>query len=206
MTGKLITLPLRLYIRAAGMVLHGAQQAAGTAVSLAEQVVQSVIPDGGHPHEGPPAVTQAPRRGAEPPRGAAAADPRRQPAAQPVRVEPPPPDTESRPQPRVRSSAAEAGTPAETAEPAHVSEEAELVEEFAEPGAEEGAGVEVRIDEPWPGYAQMNAQEVIARVNGASAAELAAVQLYENSNRRRQTVISAVQRQLRTINGGGSPE
>jgi hypothetical protein len=52
----------------------------------------------------------------------------------------------------------------------------------------------------------MSAREVIARLAGATAAELAAVSLYESGNRSRQTVLAAVQRQLRTVNGGGSHE
>jgi hypothetical protein len=82
-----------------------------------------------------------------------------------------------------------------------VSEEPELVEEFAEPGAEEGAGAAITIIEPWAGYARMNAREVIARASGADAAELAAVRLYEARHRSRQTVLAAVDRQLKLGNG-----
>jgi hypothetical protein len=98
-------------------------------------------------------------------------------------------------------------------EPAHVSAEPELVEELAEPGAEDGAGAEVHIREPWEGYPHMTAREVTARLSGASAAELAAVELYERSNRGRQTILAAVARQLRGLqnapqvsgaNGSGS--
>jgi hypothetical protein len=85
-----------------------------------------------------------------------------------------------------------------------VSEDSQLVEEFAEPGAEEGAGAEVHVAEPWDGYAQMNAKQVIERLTGASPAELAAVQLYESGNRGRETVIAAVERALRSANGGGA--
>ena len=85
-------------------------------------------------------------------------------------------------------------------EPRHVSEEPELVEEVAEPGAQDGAGAEVRVEEPWEGYRRMSAKEVIARLGNASAAELTAVGLYENGNQGRQTVLSAVERGLRTAN------
>jgi hypothetical protein len=73
------------------------------------------------------------------------------------------------------------------------------VREVAEPGAEEGAGAQVRFAEPWDGYRAMRADDVIDRITGASAAELAAVELYELSGRRRQSVITAVQRELRRI-------
>lgn len=79
-----------------------------------------------------------------------------------------------------------------------MSEEPELVEEFAEPGAEDGAGPELHIREPWEGYRHMTVRDITARLSGASAAELAAVQLYESSNRGRQTILAAVARQLRS--------
>jgi hypothetical protein len=85
-----------------------------------------------------------------------------------------------------------------------VSEEPTLVEELAEPGAEDGAGAEIRVDEPWEGYARMNAKQVLARLNSATPAALAAVQLYEGRHRRRQTILNAVQRELRSANGSGS--
>jgi hypothetical protein len=90
------------------------------------------------------------------------------------------------------------------AEPAHVSEEPTLVEEFAEPGAEDGAGAQVNISEPWDGYAHMNAKDVLARVPDANAVELAAVQLYEAAHRNRETVITAVERELRAKSGRGA--
>jgi hypothetical protein len=78
-----------------------------------------------------------------------------------------------------------------------------IVEEFAERGAEEGAGAQVRIEEPWDGYSELSAEEVIARLEDASAEELAAINLYENANRSRQTVMSAVEQQLELISRGG---
>lgn len=94
--------------------------------------------------------------------------------------------------------------PAPVAEPVHVSEEPELVQELAEPGVEDGAGAEVRVDPPWDDYERMNAKEVISRLAGANPAQLAAVQLYEGSHRRRQTVLNAVERELRGANGSGA--
>jgi hypothetical protein len=94
--------------------------------------------------------------------------------------------------------------PETPAEPVHVSEEAALVDEIAEPGAEDGAGAEIHIAEPWEGYGQMTAKQVIERLNKATPAELAAVQLYEGSHRRRQTIVNAVQRTLRAGNGSSA--
>lgn len=82
-------------------------------------------------------------------------------------------------------------------EPAHVSEEPELVREDADPGAEEGAGAQLRVAEPWTGYHLMHARDVIDRLASASPEELAAVELYERSHRRRKTVVAAAERALK---------
>ena len=89
-------------------------------------------------------------------------------------------------------------------EPVHVSEEPELVREVADPGAEDGAGARVTVAQPWAGYAHMNARDVIDRARQASPAELAAVRLYESRHRSRQTVLAAVDRQLK-LSAGGRP-
>ena len=86
-------------------------------------------------------------------------------------------------------------------EPQHVSEEAVVVEELAEPGAEEGAGANVEIAEPWEGYDAMTAKDIIGRLRSCSDAELAVVELYENAKRHRETVLAAVEKELRAKNG-----
>jgi hypothetical protein len=68
--------------------------------------------------------------------------------------------------------------------------------ERREPGAEDGAGAEVHVAEPWDGYREMAADDVIDRITGASSATLAAVELFELSHRNRKTVITAVRREL----------
>jgi hypothetical protein len=78
-----------------------------------------------------------------------------------------------------------------------VSEEPRFVESFAEPGAEEGVGAAVHVREPWKGYGQMTAKDVVARLTGASREELAAVELYERAHRSRRTVLAAADRGLR---------
>ena len=52
-----------------------------------------------------------------------------------------------------------------------------LTAEFAEEGAEDGAGAEVHVDEPWEGYSQMRVNEIKERLAGATLAEAAAVEL-----------------------------
>jgi uncharacterized protein with von Willebrand factor type A (vWA) domain len=71
----------------------------------------------------------------------------------------------------------------------------------AEPGAEEGAGAQIHVAEPWEGYAQLKAADVIDQLAGRDAAQLAAVELYELSHRKRRTVIDAAQRELRRAQG-----
>ena len=81
--------------------------------------------------------------------------------------------------------------PPEPPEPVHVSEEPVLVAEVAEDGAEDGAGPELRIDEPWDGYSAMTATEIRRRLRQADAATVAAVRLYEAANKGRSTVLQA---------------
>jgi len=75
------------------------------------------------------------------------------------------------------------------------------VREVAEPGAEDGAGATIRVAEPWNGYRRMNAKDVVERARSANQAELAAVRLYESRHRSRQTVLAAIDRQLKLANG-----
>ncbi len=187
MAFELITLPLRVGVRAANFVLRGAGEAAGRAFVVAESVVRVVRPSGSEGSNGD----------APPP-------PRTEPQPEPEAAAPPAPEAAAPPAPKSDAPAPAVATePAidydapVPEEPAHVSEEPELVAELAEPGAEDGAGAAVRVEEPWEGYRQLTAQEVIARVGDASPEELATVQLYEGLNRKRESVMSAVERQLR---------
>lgn len=109
-----------------------------------------------------------------------------------------PPPAEPAPPPPPPPAAATAPPP-----PEHVSSEPTLVDEVADPGAEDGAGAEVRIDAPWVGYDGLAAKEVIDRLSGSDAAELAAVELYELSGRQRKSVLEAVQRELRRAQASG---
>jgi hypothetical protein len=78
-----------------------------------------------------------------------------------------------------------------------VDEEPVLTAEFAEEGAEDGAGPEIHVEEPWEGYREMKASAVTARLASATPAEMAAVQLYEASHRNRRSVLRDVERRLR---------
>jgi outer membrane biosynthesis protein TonB len=58
----------------------------------------------------------------------------------------------------------------------------------------ESPGAEVHVDEPWQGYASMNAPEIIDRLAVSDAAVKAVVLLYEGSHRGRKTVLRAAGR------------
>lgn len=206
MAGRLITLPLRASLRSAQISLRSAQLmtraaggVAGRALSIGEQAIGLFSP--GHVDRAGETKVPADRTAAEttvPPARSAETTISRprvdRPATPPApRVEPIASPTE----PTVRLG--ERTVPA--AEPRHVSEEPELVEESAEPGAEDGAGADITVIEPWNGYREMSARDVIDRARQASPAELAAIGLYEARHRARQTVLAAVDRQLKLANG-----
>ena len=218
MAGDLITLPVRLGIRSAQVLTRAAVGATGRAASLAGRAIQTAIPGGSGGDTGDaspvspqqresdartPAQTPARPEPKQPPsaRAEPPADPRREPVEAPVPA--PEPRTARPPAPREEPT-----PPSQTPladEPSHVSEEPALVREEAEIGAEEGAGADVTVLEPWEGYARMSAEDVIARAMESSPAELAAIRLYEPRHRGRQTVLDAVDRQLKTINSSGRP-
>jgi hypothetical protein len=110
------------------------------------------------------------------------------------------PEPEPRPEPRapVPEPRAPAAVPVPEP-PVHIDTEPELVGEFAEPGAEEGAGPEIHVDEPWEGYRQMRAADIRDRVVVAGPEELAVIQLYEGAHRRRRMVLDAVERRSKEL-------
>ena len=81
-------------------------------------------------------------------------------------------------------------------EPEHVDAGVELVAETAEPGAEDGAGAELHVEEPWPNYDRMHAAEIVDQLGASDGAQLAVVRLYEESHRRRREVLEATDREL----------
>lgn len=83
-------------------------------------------------------------------------------------------------------------------DPAHIESESELVAERADPGAADGAGAELTVEEPWSGYSAMNAADIIDRVPTLSDAELAVSQLYEATHRQRRTVLAALDSRLKS--------
>jgi hypothetical protein len=137
-------------------------------------------------------ATSPPRPGR--PRQAAPAPPKPEPSApEPPQPAPPPAPDPVAPAPPVASP------PPAIAEPAHVSSEVELVEESADPGAADGAGAQIRIGEPWEGYRQMKAPDIVDRLASASREEIAAVELFEAVGRKRKSVLTAAERALRQL-------
>jgi hypothetical protein len=129
----------------------------------------------------------------------------REPEAPPTSAAPPPPTSAAPPPPASATPAGPAvppppappAAPPPAPEPAHVSSEPELVRESAEPGAEDGAGAQIRVDEPWPAYRHLKARDVIARLPFATREELAAVELFELTHANRKSVVVAAQRALK---------
>jgi hypothetical protein len=106
-----------------------------------------------------------------------------------------PPAAETAPPEPVASPPAPTSPPAPES-PAHVGEEPELVAEAAETGAEEGAGAEIEVDEPWPGYDEMTAQDIEERLQVEGPEAAAAVSLYEASRKGRASILEAASRTM----------
>jgi hypothetical protein len=192
MAGKLITLPLRASVQSARVLTRVAGGTTECALAVVGRTIGAVAPSPPTPRTTAPEMPAAPSERSRP---SETRVPRRNRNAPAVRAVSPlrPPEPE-----------AETETVFEEREPTHVSEEPELVREVAEPGAEDGAGATITVAEPWNGYARMSAKDVIARARTGNPAELAAVRLYESRHRSRQTVLAAVDRQLK-LAGGGAP-
>jgi hypothetical protein len=156
-----------------------AQPAAATAERF-----RSVPPEAPHPSP------ERPRR--EPPRRA---EPR-----QPRRAEPSP-EVAERPPPVPPAAAEGPAVPVVPPPPGakQIDDDPVPVAEFSEAGAEDGAGAQVSIDEPWDGYDGMTAAQIQQRLAAADRAVVAAVSLYEGSGRSRVSVIRAADRRLRLL-------
>jgi hypothetical protein len=116
------------------------------------------------------------------------------------------------PAPRPREQAGNGGAPAPVAAPppppteGHVSEEPVEVAEFADPGAEDGPGPELEIEEPWDGYARQDARTIVKLLSTVGREAAATVELYEGTHRKRRTVLDAAGRRLTALSPPGSGE
>lgn len=192
-SSSLLTLPVRVGLRGAQASLQLTAAVTDRALAVVGSLAGAVRSSDrqrfdidGEPLGGVPDPTPAPA-----PPGPAPAPPPPPPAPTP-----PPPGPEPAPGP----PPAPPGPP-DPPPPPHISTESDLVESVAEAGAEDGAGAQIHTDAPWDGYDALRAADVVDRIAGAQVAELAAVQLYERAGRRRQTVLDAVERELRRAPG-----
>jgi hypothetical protein len=108
---------------------------------------------------------------------------------EPVAAEPPPP-APARPRPRARPPRRRAAP--RRAEPTRgqVASMREAARE-AETGGADSVGAQVRVAEPWPGYADMRLDDVLTRLQSASEVELAVVRAYEREHEARQAILLA---------------
>lgn len=79
-----------------------------------------------------------------------------------------------------------------------------LVAEFGGEGAEDNAGAQVSVGEPWEGYDRMNVQAVKDRLTEADREALGAVVLYEAFGKKRSSVTQAAERRLTQLSPPGS--
>jgi hypothetical protein len=199
--GDLIMLPVRVGVRATQLWLRAAEETISLAANATTRVVGLAASRSGGDNGGTSTMPrpETERRSEDEPAAASSA-----PAASEADAEDDVIAAAAAATAEIDPIATPEPPPPAEPTPVHVSEEPTLVEELAEPGAEEGAGAEIHIQEPWEGYTRMSAKEIVARLDGSTPAELAAVQLYESSQRQRQTILTAVQRELRRANGRGS--
>src|SRR3954454_4614952 len=196
MVHELITAPLRIGADTARSTLRVVGRAITLGLSATEWLIDAAIPRSGG------AAGAAYR--AEASSSAAAASPPSADEPAPAATPRPRSMTPAPPTPPAAPEAPTVGAAPEPT-PAHVSRDARHVEAFADPGAEDGAGASVHIQEPWRGYGRMTANDIVARLTSASREELAAVALYERAHRDRRTVLAAAERELRRATAPGSP-
>ena len=79
-----------------------------------------------------------------------------------------------------------------------------LVAEVAETGAEDGAGPELQVEEPWDGYDRMTVEQIHDRLSEATREAVAAVQLYEAVTKSRDSVLEAAESRLRELTSPGA--
>jgi type IV secretory pathway VirB10-like protein len=192
MVRELITLPLRVAAFTTRLGAQVAFDALAAGVTVTGRLIELALPEPERAAATPSSswsvqVLAVPAE-AEP----AEAAPAEPAAAEPASAEP----AAAEPAPAEPAAAGPESPDTPAPEPV-AAEPAVLVESFADAGAEDGAGATVEVHEPWEGYADMNAHEVIHRLSGASPEEAAVVELYERQHGTRKTVLAAAERRLR---------
>jgi ribonuclease E len=218
---RLLTLPITIPLRIVALQLRIARAAAGVALDVTRDLAGGSPldrdRDRGVAADAPraPSTPAAPRAAGPDPvepvrqarRRAAVQKTRaqRRPPAAATATDVPPAAPEEAPRPRPRRAArkATAAKPARarrtgpTRGQAAAIREAQRESEGAAPvasaGPATGAGPEIRIEAPWEGYDAMALDEVLARLEGADDATVAAVRLYEGQHENRQAILLATE-------------
>ena len=213
---SLVQLPMRVaafVARTSLRIVEVAAEAAAERLQGRRSDQVRVTPEPSPARTTPAARPAAPPRAARAPRAprtdatAAAPAPR---AAEPAPPEPPvaaapmPPPAPAAPEPPGAAEPAPppAPAPAPPDEPSEPPVEvvpdltpgqaARIREERREAEAtDDSPGAVIHVDEPWQGYASMNAPEIIDRLGTSDEAVKAVVLLYERSHRARKTVLRA---------------
>ncbi len=162
---------------------EGALEAALAVVRETRSALEVVRPEGSAPEPTGTSVDferPVPRRR---PRARPASRPARPAPSEPTRAPPAPPVPD-----RVKT----------------LDDEPVPVAEFAERGAEDGAGAEIHVDAPWEGYDAMTVDALKTRLADADRESLAAVVLYEGFGRGRRSVIDAAEKRLTRLSVPGS--
>ncbi|HEX8648110.1 MAG TPA: hypothetical protein VF715_14545 [Thermoleophilaceae bacterium] len=210
----IVTLPIRIGEQAGRMAIGPIMDVTGRVIEVAE----GLLGRNGHDHAAAPERAE-PSTAAEAAAPAATTDPDT-PAASPAAVTPPadptpveegaafttadptdisspPPIVADAPEIGVVEAAGSAPVPpSEIDEPVHVSEEPVLVAESADVEIADGIHTDLHVQEPWDGYRQQTAHEVIEALERCNPAQLAVVRLYESTHRARKTVLEAADREL----------
>jgi hypothetical protein len=216
---RLLTLPITIPLRIVAFELRLARGAVGLALDITrdlaggspldresegegegEGAAQPAVP----PRPVAPDPAEAPRRAR---RDAAVqrTRARREPPAATTATDVPPPAAEEAPRPRPRRAARKATaakptrkrttgpTRGEAAAIREAQRETEGTAPVASAGPDTGAGPEIHIEPPWPGYDEMALDEVLARLAGADETLVAAVRLYESGHESRQAILLATE-------------
>lgn len=210
MTQKLLTLPFRLGFGAARTAFDISAKTLDISTTLVETAIGLIRPGGQETEHEQATSDQA--SSASPSTPAPSETPSRQPRTRERREResrvnggpttptvPPPAPTPATVTPPEQQPDTPLTPEQEAIKTIDEADEAEVVAEFAEPGAEDGAGAQLDVEQPWEGYASMNAGSVIDRLQQADPAQLALVELYEQTHKNRQTVLSAAAKRLRAL-------
>ncbi|MDX6677273.1 MAG: hypothetical protein QOE31_1325 [Solirubrobacteraceae bacterium] len=175
--------------RLAELALTGARKAGSAGASVVRDLADDVR-----------RRRQAQDRSSDAPAATPAAAPeQRPPASAPVADPAAPPPSDAPPAAGATTTAPEIRSAAGEPAPDHVDREAVVVAESHDPGAAGSVGAQITGDEPWEGYGELDAQQVVARLDDAGAETVAVVRLYEQLHRNDAGVLEAVDRRLAAL-------